>query len=89
MEWFTKFSSLHPDHGLYKVSCSTKHDPRLGAFVRLGEVVTVNNLECSCHLIPDFGPIALHGWTSSTVLDESKMFYVNAYTDRNMYKLII
>ena len=89
VEWFTRFSSPHPDHGLYKVSCSTKHDSRLDALVRLGEIVTVNDLKQSCHLILDFGPVALRDWTSNTVLDQSKWFYVNAYTDRNTYKLMI
>ena len=89
VEWFTKFTTPHPDHGLYKVSRSTRHNSYLDKVVQLGEILTVDDLECSCHLIPDFGRIANREWTSSDVLEQCTSFYVNAYTDRNTYKLIL
>lgn len=82
VEWFTPFTNAHPDHGLYKVSRELRgHD-------RLASVIPVSSLERSCHLLPDFGPVASREWTSSTVLDECPAFFVNSFADRNMYKLI-
>lgn len=83
IEWFTDFpASPHPDHGLYRI----KRSLRNGA--RLGSIIPVEKLERSCHLYPDFGPVAPREWTSNTVLEQCPAFFVNAFADRNTYKLL-
>ncbi len=83
VELFTPLNTKHPDHGLYKVSPAYTSDGK-----RLGLVVPIDDIVRSCHLIPDFGPVAPREWTSSNVLDRCTSFYLNAFADRNTYKLI-
>ncbi|KAI0635780.1 hypothetical protein C8Q77DRAFT_1029643, partial [Trametes polyzona] len=61
IEWFTPFAAPNPVHGLYKVSRSVHGDTRLAS------VVEVCELRHSCHLLPEFGPVAPRDWSSSTV----------------------
>lgn len=82
VEWFTPLTTPHRDHGLYKISRAL----RQGA--RLASIIPVEDIERSCHLYPDFGPTAPREWTSSTVLDLCPSFFVNAFSDKFMYKLI-
>ncbi|KAI0681718.1 hypothetical protein C8T65DRAFT_751357 [Cerioporus squamosus] len=84
IEWFTPFEDAHRDHGLYKVRRSLQ--ARTNA--RLASIVPIEQLERSCHLYPDFGPVAPREWTKDNVLDRAKAFYVNAFSDRHMYKLV-
>ena len=85
VELFTPFSSepASEEHGLYKVSRSVT-----GSGSRRAEIIPVEDLERSCHLFPDFGPVADRSWTTSTVLEKSKDFYVNIFTDLDTYKLL-
>ena len=83
IEWFTPFTTPHPDHGLYAVSRGVT---RQG--VRRAGIIPVDDLERSCHLYPDFGPVAPRAWTSSSVLEDCKHFFVNALSDKYMYKLV-
>ncbi|KAI0737930.1 hypothetical protein C8Q80DRAFT_1222642 [Daedaleopsis nitida] len=82
VKWFTRLNTSHPDHGLYRISRS------LRGSARLASIIPIEQLERSCHLYPDFGPVAPREWTSSTVLEDCSHFYVNAFADRNMYKLV-
>lgn len=82
VEWFTPFTTPGPDHGLYKVSRATRHGQPLCS------VIPVTDIERSCHLLPLFGSVAPRHWTSSNVLEACPSFLVNAFADRNMYKLI-
>ncbi|KAI0746222.1 hypothetical protein C8Q80DRAFT_1105448 [Daedaleopsis nitida] len=83
VEWFTPFTdTAHRDHGLYKVARSLRGGHRLAS------VIPVESIERSCHLIPDFGPVAPRDWTSSTVLNLCPTFYVNSFADRNTYMLL-
>ncbi|KAI1784280.1 hypothetical protein LXA43DRAFT_976757 [Ganoderma leucocontextum] len=83
VELFTPLNTKHPDHGLYKVSPAYTGDGK-----RLGLIVPIDDIVRSCHLIPDFGPVAPRDWTSSNVLDKCTAFYLNTFADRNTYKLI-
>ncbi|KAJ3796311.1 hypothetical protein GGU11DRAFT_686054, partial [Lentinula aff. detonsa] len=82
VEWFTPFSpSPDPNHRLHKIS----HCEVDGG--RLASVVDIRRLVRSVHLFPKFGHIANRNWTSSSVLDECKTFFVNLDSDRHMYQL--
>ncbi|OSD08399.1 hypothetical protein PYCCODRAFT_1482768 [Trametes coccinea BRFM310] len=88
VEWFSTVHSgganPHPDHRLYKVSRSLHHGSRLAT----ASVIPVEQIERTCHLLPDFGPVAPRDWTSSNVLEEARTFLLNTFMDRNMYMLI-
>lgn len=83
VELFTPLNLKHPEHGLYKVSPAYTSDGK-----RLGLVVSIDDIVRSCHLFPDFGPVAPREWTSNNVLDRCPSFYLNSFADRNTYKLI-
>lgn len=86
VEWFTLFAQPSVHHGLYKVRRSLRTRDHIQ--VRLESVVPIEQLERSCHLLPEFGPVACRKWTSQNVLDECPVFYVNAFSDCHMYKLV-
>lgn len=82
VEWFTPFTLPHPDHGLYTITRS------LMGTSRRCSIIPLEQIERSCHLYPEFGPVAPREWTSSTVLDLCPSFYVNPFVDKYTYKLI-
>ena len=59
---------------------------------RTCSIIPLANIRRSAHLIPKFGAAALAAapqeWTSSTVLDLASVFYVNSFTDMNMYRIM-
>ena len=83
VEWFTKFTTPGADHGMYKISRALSRDRE-----RRVSIIPIDVFERSCHLIPEFGPVAPRNWTSSNVLDECGSFFVNPFVDRNTYKLL-
>lgn len=82
VEWFTPCTVPHRDHGLYTITRS------LIGTSRRCSIIPLEHLERSCHLYPQFGPIAPRDWTSSNVLDRCSTFFVNPFSDKYMYKLI-
>ncbi|KAI0334245.1 hypothetical protein GY45DRAFT_1243251 [Cubamyces sp. BRFM 1775] len=85
VEWFSPTrtgSNPHPDHGMYKIARSTQGGARLAS------VISVEDIERTCHLFPDFGPVAPRHWTTSNVLEECDVFWLNPFVDRETYMLI-
>jgi hypothetical protein len=80
VEWFSPFAAApEPKHLMYRIS----RTQNVG-------VITVDSIRSSIHLIPRFGPPgASHDWSSSTVLDQCHMFYVNPFTDRYSYQALV
>lgn len=78
--WFTPFSS-NPDinHGLYKISHYVKDG------YRVSSVVPVSQIKRSVHLFPDFGAVVPREWSSTNVLEDCKVFYLNPFSDRHAY----
>ncbi|KAI0719892.1 hypothetical protein C8Q72DRAFT_788572, partial [Fomitopsis betulina] len=76
IEWFSPFTRPDSNHGLYKGT------------QRLASVVEVEDIRRSCHLWPDFGPVAPREWTSSNVLDRCSAFYVSAFNDIHAYQVV-
>ncbi|KIK78883.1 hypothetical protein PAXRUDRAFT_36551 [Paxillus rubicundulus Ve08.2h10] len=73
IEWFSPFpASPECNHGMYKIS----------------HIVPVSNIWCLIHLIPKFGAIAPHDWTSSNVLECCSTSYVNCFSDHHAYSTI-
>ncbi|KAL0567675.1 hypothetical protein V5O48_014322 [Marasmius crinis-equi] len=85
IEWFTRFPSRpDPVHGLYKIN----HSVDSSSGYRDASVVPVAYFQRSVHLYPKFGPVVPPNWTSSTVLDDASVFYVNSFSDRHAYYTI-
>lgn len=85
VEWYTSIP-LHPspNHLLYKIS--PQRDQQGGGVV--GSIVPVSDIVRSVHLFPVFGPYAPSDWTPKNVLDCCPAFYMNPFTDRELYHLI-
>ncbi|KAI0759461.1 hypothetical protein BD413DRAFT_722365 [Trametes elegans] len=86
VEWFAPFGSAasnpSPDHGLYRIRRSVCRGARLAS------IIPVDHIERTCHLLPDFGPVAPREWTTDNVLEECPSFFLNTFLDRYMYMSI-
>ncbi|KAF8259650.1 hypothetical protein EI94DRAFT_1773899 [Lactarius quietus] len=51
----------------------------------VSSIVPVVNIQCSVHLLPKFGPVVLAEWTSSNILDCCETFFMNTFTDQQMF----
>ncbi|KAH9953771.1 hypothetical protein BGW80DRAFT_1191841 [Lactifluus volemus] len=73
IEWFTQFRGPHPDSRLYSVKHASRN--RCPAV----EVIPVERIARSCHLIPHFNTHCPRSWTSQDVLEVAETFYYNPY----------
>jgi len=48
-------------------------------------IIPVNWIRCSVHLLPSFGRVVPHSWSSFTVLEQCHTFYLNPFTDIQSY----
>ncbi|KAG1785031.1 uncharacterized protein HD556DRAFT_1435284 [Suillus plorans] len=83
VEWFMPFGQPEANHGLYKIS-RVIHNGEC-----LASIINISDIRRSVHLIPKFGPVVPHEWTSSTVLELCSSFFVNSFSDRHAYLTII
>ncbi|KAI1790839.1 hypothetical protein LXA43DRAFT_890291 [Ganoderma leucocontextum] len=80
VEWYTAFTQPDRVHKMYKVSrCLNPQGERLA------EVIEVRNIRRSCQLLPIFGHVTPRDWTSSSVLDICKDYWINPFSDQHMY----
>ncbi|KAM5545161.1 hypothetical protein V8D89_001272 [Ganoderma adspersum] len=83
IEWFTPFlAEPEPVSGLYRTSRSFVQQQTHAS------IIPVTSILCSCHLIPVWGEHVDYHWTSSTVLDVCDDFFLNTFSDHNMYSFI-
>ena len=64
VEWYTSFKEPDHTHGMYKVSRTRSARNEV-----VGDVIEVQDIRCSCHLIPVCGSAVPRHCTSSNVLD--------------------
>jgi len=84
VEWFSPFpTNSDPNHQLFKIARSFKNGQRYAS------IIPINNIRRSMHLFPSFGAIVPRNWTSNTVLDLCKTFFVNSTSDRHSYATCI
>ena len=84
VEWYMPFSE-DPDPSTLLFKVSPLKD-RAGGIIC--SIIPLANIRRSAHLIPKFGATAPQEWTSSTVLDLASVFFVNSFTDMNMYRIM-
>ncbi|KAJ6456801.1 hypothetical protein C8R47DRAFT_996166 [Mycena vitilis] len=73
VDWFKPLQAPVAGLGMHQVSLSSRN------LRQRSSIIPVSEIARSCHLIPVFGRAADAGWTSDTVLDRSKSFYLNPY----------
>ncbi|KAF7364493.1 hypothetical protein MVEN_00317700 [Mycena venus] len=73
IEWFTPLRNPDPASGMFTTHRSTRSRRRHTA------IISVEHIVRSCHLMAKCGATIDPKWTSSNVLDEAAMFYVNPY----------
>ena len=81
VQWYSKLTEPDPIHGLFKLRPQKDSG---GNWVC--SIVPVANIRRSVHLLPKFGPAVPAEWTSSNVLDKCSVFYLNTYTDRQIFR---
>jgi hypothetical protein len=88
IEWFSKLKpAAEDDHKMYLVS---KLDSLADGFPP-GDVVPLSSICQTCQLLPDFAKeplVALQNWSSDTVLDSCRRFYLNSFSSKYAYQTI-
>lgn len=82
VEWFSKFNSPENNHGMHKLKRSADDGARVAS------VIPISSIRRSVHLFPRFGQVVPEDWTSDNVLENCSTFYLNPFTDRNMYFIL-
>ncbi|PSR97570.1 hypothetical protein PHLCEN_2v4309 [Hermanssonia centrifuga] len=82
VEWFTPFRMPDLWTGMHIVSHSTRMHHIYG------EIIEAHRLVRNCHLMAKCGMVKDPSWTSDSVADLCKTFYVNSYIDYHMYCLL-
>ena len=83
VQWYSKLTEPEPNHGMFKIRPQKDAE---GSWIC--SIVPVGNIQRSVHLIPKFGPVAPAEWTSSNVLDCCDIFYLNTFSDRQIYRMM-
>ncbi|KAI6041454.1 hypothetical protein EDC04DRAFT_2867103 [Pisolithus marmoratus] len=75
IKWFTPFHACEPASDMYIVSCSTR------MHCHFAEIIPIECIVHSCHLLPDFGKERDSRWTAANVVspffDHSTSLYAN------------
>jgi hypothetical protein len=84
VEWYTALTDDEDTNSLlFKITPMKDRDGG-----RVCSIIPLANIRRSVQLIPKFGPVAPHEWTSNTVLDLANVFYVNSFTDNHLYRIM-
>ncbi|OBZ76393.1 hypothetical protein A0H81_03785 [Grifola frondosa] len=82
IEWFTPLHRFDEDAGLFTVTRSTRMQQPYG------EIITVDRIVRSCHLIPKFGREIDSRWKADNVTELCKSYYVNPYFDTHTFCML-
>jgi len=85
IEWFDKLKkTAEPYHDLYLVT-----KPLLLADGNPpGAIIPLSSIRQSCHLLPDFSNGVPSNWTTDTVLDNCRRFYLNSFSSKYAYQTL-
>ncbi|KAI0085458.1 hypothetical protein BDY19DRAFT_896743 [Irpex rosettiformis] len=83
IEWLTPFRAHNGPNGLMSITRSTRmHRPH-------AEIILVDRIVRSCHLIPHFGRTKEPGWTSENVAELCRVFWFNHYLDFHIFAMLM
>lgn len=84
VEWFTRFEdNPRANHMLYRIKRTLRDNQRVAS------IIPLDSIRRSVHLFPAFGSAAPREWSSSNVLDECSVFFLNTFSDRHSYHTMI
>jgi len=84
VEWFTPLPAVpEPKHLMYKVS------RMISQRSWCTDIIPIESILHSVHLIPQFGPVMPQEWGSFTVLEQCHTFYINPFTDVRSYLTLV
>ncbi|KAI0685846.1 hypothetical protein BC835DRAFT_1454729 [Cytidiella melzeri] len=82
IEWYTKLQT-QPDlnHRMYNILplIDKRGD-------HISSIIPVTDIRQSIHLFPKFGSTAFAAWTSATVLNNCRTFYINPFSNKFLYR---
>lgn len=81
VEWFDISPEKDEASGMYAVTRPARR------FIR-HEIVPLNLVQRSCHLIPQFGKEVRLDWSSDTTLLKQRMFWLNNYSDNLAFQTL-
>ena len=73
VNWYKPLKKPAPNIRMHEISLSTRTHRQNSS------IIPVTDILRSCHLIPVFGKAIDPTWTSESVLDQCKTFYLNPY----------
>jgi hypothetical protein len=83
VEWFSYIpASPDPHHLMYKVSRLMRNGRRHASIIPVGTIIG------SVHLFPQCRPATPPEWNSFTVLETCQHFYLNPFSDRDIYLIL-
>lgn len=82
VDWCTELRLPDPTHGLFTVTRST----RMGH--PNAEILTIDRIVQSCHIIPHFGRTKEPAWTSENAAELGRTLLVNTYIDFHLFAMI-
>ncbi|KAF8259179.1 hypothetical protein EI94DRAFT_1617172 [Lactarius quietus] len=81
VQWYSKLTDPDGSHGMIKLRPQIDSEGNW-----LCSIVPVAKIRRSVHLLPSFGPVVPAEWASSNVLDRCEMFYLNTFSDRQIFR---
>ena len=81
IEWFRPFGVRDHTTSMFVVAPATRNQ------VSFSQVVELEDIVRSCHLIPKFGSVVSLDWTRDNVYDRCNKFFVNPFIDVHSFIL--
>ena len=82
IEWFTPIGLPDPTTCMHIVKWSTR------LHKRKAEIISINNVVSSCHLMAKCGTQIDQSYTTDDVLEKATTFYLNPYIDVDTFSKI-
>ena len=82
VKWFTPLGLPESTTGMHVVKRSTRHHKR-----NL-EIISINDIICSCHLMAKCGTQVDKSFTTDNVLEKATQFYLNPYIDVDTFSQV-
>ena len=82
VEWFTPLGLPESTTSMHVVKRSTRHHKRNS------EIISINDIVCTCHLMAKCGTQVDKSFTMDDVLEKASQFYVNPYINVDTFSQV-
>jgi hypothetical protein len=79
IHWFRPLTRIDPLTGMYRISPSTRNN------LPNSEVICLDQIRSTCHLVPQYGSTVPVSWITGNVLDLASKFHLNKYLDPHIF----